>query len=775
MAAMTVAPEYKSRTPNVEAAVDAIDAYCGALDRYRRRNGSETKLEAVRRTLRRRRRKTLGWPRTWVRAGPGVRAVAASVAGMRDAVWPRSAKTGAISVVWRGPLVVAGLVIVAHLTLPSATDALARRVFRLLPNGAINRIDTARACVNVRPIVDANGMLVGVSSVRDCNTLRFFLSAPVSAQAAQSMHMAWRALEGEYRVSSHTISGLNVRGLGRAVLESLTGASRQTGGSAPLEIATKNLLGHPGSLSALQKIRSIYDTLTYTARQLGDNRERDRFVAENIPCVRGTEGTEFGYPLAGQLCSLFLFHKSADDLDWAERCVWTAAANKLWQVTGAATSPAKTTEAKMSQVRIRSRAIICLRYLSGKFGWDAKELTKYESKVKAFDAPMGALRDMGNTEALSVDLLRTAPGLKFAYHDELKLARGVLGSGPIRLTVSGTVQQQTQEAVLAAARRIEARLAPGQCLAVCSRSQTPVDLVAVLAEIEGDELLIRQLVTNRHYLWSGPLEHKDGAYHRAPTTRAVGSTNKAWLIPLFVSKEYGELCNLVPIGASRGGASFMRTDAVCTEYGMITVRNATASSENPAFADGVWRLGVSPTRAYFDQIGYDIAPELTASQFVGGLVLGHQVTAAPIVLVRNMAALYRGFTGEEPVSSLPRLIAGHGPVDRLDWRKTGLTTEDIRRAGDILGTPITHSQGTLRTLAPVLKRNGCTNPIGKTGTSESTAQKASRDKIIVAAFDCGGRRYVAFGLIGSSSVTMPLGNIYTSDVVALIDAMLSVR
>lgn len=64
-------------------------------------------------------------------------------------------------------------------------------------------------------------------------------------------------------------------------------------------------------------------------------------------------------------------------------------------------------------------------------------------------------------------------------------------------------------------------------------------------------------------------------------------------------------------------------------------------------------------------------------------------------------------------------------------------------------------------------------PIGKTGTSDSSVRSAVRDKIMMSAFACRGRRYVAFALIGSPSMDIPLGRIQAGDLAHLIDALLS--
>jgi hypothetical protein len=639
-----------------------------------------------------------------------------------------------------------------------------------VPNANVAVIERARSCVEAQPVLDAAGFLVGASALRQCAGEYKLLSAPVSREAAAAMYLAWLAVEGEYRVAPSTISGLNLKGWARAALQQIGFWTGNSGGSSPLETAIKNLLERPGRLTRIFKVRSGFDTLTYTARRLPDG-ERDRFVTEHIPCAAGLSGTAFGPSLAGGLCPLFLFGKTADALDWAERCAWAGSAQPLYWVSTDVSSERQVSFARAAEARVRERANDCLRRIGAELGWSAEEIAQWHARVERISFPAQRRRLTGAPE--SADLEMTVPGLVYLLQDEMRLLVGAPPTSTNQLTISAEAQRRAHERVLQILPQIEPKLAE-LCFTDCDGGNRPADVLAVLAEIVGDRLLVRLAVSNSHFLLSGPIERTENGARRARTDRSVGSTNKPWLlVRLLAETRLRQLCNQVPVGAA-GRANDTGRQPCADGQGFVDLRRAIARSLNPPFADAVNRLGgAGSLTAYFEALGFDVAAGLTGAEFVDGLVLGYRVTASPAVLMRNMAALYRGYLGEEPASSLPSMLVHGSGVNRFSWSEVGVNVLHLREAGALLATPIGDPDGTLRSLAPVLTRHGCGRAIGKTGTTDSTVVQAVRDKLVLSAFQCGTRRYVAFGLIGSPSVNVPLGQIQASHVVRLIDALLA--
>jgi len=659
--------------------------------------------------------------------------------------------------------------VAAHVLNPAATEIMASTVVRTLPSSGVSEIDAARTCARVQPVLDAGGTLVGTVPVANCQN-RPFLTSPVSRDAAGQMHRAWWALEGEYHMSPETFLGLNLKGWARATWHNVNPWDTRTdGGSSPIETAIKNLRGQAGGQNLQEKIGNAFHVLSYFGNLPSDDRTRDRFVSESIPCVSGAQGSSFGYRLAGDLCPRFLFAKSADELNWAERCLWAATALYPYKAVGRnGTSPTTATDSQESRRKIRDRAAnLCVPRVASRLAWSEGEIEAWRVKVFEVEFPV---RSANGAE--SVDFSATLPGLDFALRDELKL---VDISAALHLSVDQQQQRHANDMVHAASEGVPERLAPGFCLFNCEVDQTPADILVVLAEIDGDRLLIRNVVSNKHHLLSGPLRRDDVGYEYAPTHRGVGSTNKAWILPLLVKNNVSRLCDLVPVGRGGVQASGSPDEANCADgRGLVGLTEAIARSVNSGFADGVYKLGIQFIRDYFVTLGFDLAPAAQSDgEFVNAVVLGNGVTAAPALLMRNMASFYRGYRGEEPVSSLPSLITRSTPERGFDWRDVGISAGILRRAGTLLKAPIESPSGTLRSLGPVLARHGCYAGIGKTGTSDSATEQAVRDKIVLAAFECAGRSYVAYAQIGSPSMHSPLGNVQAADLARLIDAVLT--
>lgn len=736
-----------------------------------RRHRDPTPLEGLRIALRRRRRRTLQKSLQ----------VAVSPSRIRY-YWQNRVPAGA-----QVRVAAAAIITVAILQVltPSLTDAAVRAAVSLVvPNAAVARIEQALRCAQVHSVLDGGGVLVGVVPKHRCGS-RPFVSERISEEGARPMYLAWKATEGEYHSSTSTISGLSLKGWGRAAVQflgRLTGVfdGTQTGGSNPIEVAVDNLLGRPYQLSLGQKIRAGFDTITFTADRLGSESERDRFVSENIPCVRGTAGTRppFGYPIAGNLCARFLFGKAAAQLNWAERCLWAASANLLFRVVGPGTADNALRAARQAEADIRERAVSrCLDKLKQRLSWTE---TKYEvlvSQTRTMYLPISVEESSSSNTIISLDLHRTMPGLAMPFRDELKLLERRVEREPIQLNVSASTQQKAYKKVMNVLARSESRLGARLCILNCDSGDETADFVAMLAQVEDNQLHMRLTIANKHFLVTGPFAEHMGVYQKTPTDRPVGSTNKAWLVPYLIEAGYTSLCNEVPVGF-RGRTKGANADLPCDRgEGMINLRLATARSANAAFADGASRLGRELLEREFDRLGFHFDRQLKDLAFLDGLVLGNKVTAAPMTLSRNLAALFLGSRGESAESSLPRIIVSQQPLDVLNWLapETVLTRQSLISSAEILSAPIEHREGTLHELASILEHYNCKGAIGKSGTSDSAIPGAVRDKIAIAAFQCGQQSYVAYAMIGSPSFDRGLGAIATSDLVALIDALLSAQ
>ena len=638
----------------------------------------------------------------------------------------------------------------------------------------VERIGRGWACGRHRHILDVNDQPVGIAPVNPCldSDRPDYRSTGVSAPVTQELARATVALEGEYQANAVTFFGLNLQGWAAAALH--YGAAGR-GGSSPQETARKNAAGVPGKLGRLAKLASGIETIAFTAT-LPTPQDRDAFVVENLPCARGAPDSAFGPPVAGGLCFFVLF----DTIDLKtttlmQRCVVAASYRRQVIVAGPETTAEDRADAKLQNEQVVARARSCITKIATTPVATALANAELDAAAHRFPLDPSARKSQSSVDPAE-QLRGRLPGAGYLLADHLRIEKAG-GQSPLRLTLSTTIQQAIAPEFDAILKSLAPRV-PDLCTTDCSDPDKQIDMSVTIGELKDDRIDIVASMATKFGLFDGRLRRAGDSYEPMVPSRAVGSLNKSWLAPLLARAGVSTLCNASYKGIRNPGKTGDTGVSDCSLQGaMIPVPFAYAHSENLPFLSYANHIGGSYLRHYAEQLGLSPIENLSDDDLPAGFVLGHAVVATPATIMRNFAALYRGGVTGKPIATMPSAIQGAEPRSPIDLGVIGFDPKTLKAATDLLRAPIYHpTGGTLARLGPVLARLGCDQAIGKTGTPESVTadgDKANRDKLMLAAFRCGQRRFVAFGLIGSPNIAVSVGSVASADVVRLVEAALS--
>lgn len=684
-------------------------------------------------------------------------------------------------------LMLVSLLVAVSLLVPQTREALARQAMHAalwitgpLFHGqqSVDAILRRSDCAQQQVLADADGKLVHVFPRPDCAEAERprFRSLPVSPQVAAGLRAAFETLEGQYHVGSRTLLGVNVWGWAAAGRSYVFEDGARGGGSSPIETASKNVVDKGGRLSLHAKLLSGLVTGAVTS-QMRTPEDRDLWVAMNTPCGRGASESRFGPPVAGGFCTQVLFGQdSLTHVTPAQACAWAATSLAQLLVPGEDTPQAEYAAINEHNKEIIERAEFCLRKQFTEPAQLHPHLREL-SQIAATPRFNVGQRVSVTGPADPVQRLRARlAGAEFLVADQMRLERFASDAKP-RLTVSSDVQQEAMPALLRALARLETKV-PEFCLTNCDDSSAQADVAVAIAEIKPATLDIVAGWSNKHGLLSGRLRRDaNGGFEGMPATRGVGSLNKAFLALPIGAARVSHLCNEHHRGLKNPGPRGDTGVTSCAQPGaLVPLASIYAQSLNLPPLNFARGRGAAYLRDLARGFELTIKDGLDGDDLAAGFVLGTGVVATPITLMRNFAAIHAGAINGQLRVARPGLIAGSVRGSDLSLPDLGFDATAAKAAARLLQHPITHGDGTLRALAPVLSRLGCDRAIGKTGTPETEATeiaRANRDKLVLAAFRCGTRDFVAFAMIGSPDIRVPLGSITTSDVVTLVEPLLS--
>lgn len=636
------------------------------------------------------------------------------------------------------------------------------------------RIGRGWSCSRQRLILDINDQPVGIAPVNPCpdSDRPDYRSTGVSAPVTRELAEAIVALEGEYQANAVTFFGLNLQGW-VAAAAGIGVAGR--GGSSPQETARKNAAGVPGKLGFREKLASGIETIAFTAT-LATPQDRDAFVIENLPCARGAPDSAFGPPVAGALCFFVLF--DAIDLKSTtlmQRCVVAASYRRQVVVAGPETAAEDLTDAKSQNDQVVARARNCIKKIATTPVAMALANAELDTAARRFPLDPTVRKSQSSVDPAE-QLKGRLPGAGYLLADHMRIEKAG-GQSPLRLTLSTTIQQAMAPEFDAILKSLGPRV-PDLCTTACKDPDKQIDMAVTIGELKDDRIDIVASMATKFGLFDGRLRRAGDSYEPMVPNRAVGSLNKSWLAPLLTRASISTLCNAFYKGVRNPGKAGDTGVADCSlKEAMIPVPFAYAHSENLPFLSFANQFGGSNLRHYAEQLGLSPIENLSDDDLPAGFVLGHAVVATPATMMRNLAALYRGGVAGKPLASMPTAFQAAEPRSPIDLGVIGFDLKMLKAATELLRAPIYHpTGGTLSRLGPVLARLGCDQAIGKTGTPESVTadgDKANRDKLVLAAFRCGQRRFVAFGMIGSPNIAVSVGSVASADVVRLVEAALS--
>ncbi|WP_339713118.1 hypothetical protein [uncultured Sneathiella sp.] len=629
--------------------------------------------------------------------------------------------------------------------IPAATEAVATEIAQtLIPSSIANKTRHGINCALRITVVDKDDNLLGYN-MTDSQACKLHMpshrTSSLSEKAIQEITRGYKVLEGEY-FGAGTILGFDLLTPVRVVFSGFT-----QGGSTPLETAQKNANGLGGSLNTIDKLKSIF-LLPVTAGHIAPTeRQRDRFVAEHTPCMTGLSGSGLGGVLAGNFCGMIFGRASLGDPTVGEGCVIAAAARYPIQFLGLNdATEGRLAEQIVSQTaawgKTVHRAKVCVQRLEKKNVISTEIAAIAFAEIDQMQPPLPKPAGYYNPDTV---LKKMSPGLKVLQIGEAGLSKSkrVLKTsidGPAQRKLSETFEARVSSLLLAADDQL--------CFGVQCHDERKLDYAVFMGELHENQLLTRVHYETRHRLLSGP---KTGAVHRS-----LGSLDKSIIAPLLAELGVKKVC-LHPIYNLQDSNGFTGNEDC--HNNTRTMLNIYATSSNLGFANALTIVPKQQLINYLSTAGFQFNHNASASQLKRGLTLGNSVVLSPLKFIQAFVAITTN--GQAPV---PTIIEGRrGNILSM----SGLIKPDsINTARNWLSGSLS-SIGTANNLGKKLKTAGCVGSIGKTGTSDSVAEKKWRDKLIAFSTKCGDRTFVVFAMIGSPDVKIPLGGISTNNLIRL--------
>lgn len=555
-------------------------------------------------------------------------------------------------------------------------------------------------------------------------------------------------------------------GIPRRALESLltTGHLRFTGASTPLSQTIRSLMGEGAYGSDyVGKLRNMA-IRTPAVAVSASQEEIDRLIVEGIPVVRGAQGSLFGYPLTISAAFPLLFGNTLEEANAWQRCLVAAAVNKQLVIVGFRTPAEDIKEAERRLAFVKGRAIevFC----------DTRPET--HEKIRNYRPPRAenfkavAYRNAADAFPGAEHLIESA----FQFVD-LTALNAVT---PISLLAE---QQEFRRLVAKPLARIRKNLPRGTCLMNCGRGNTAnkAGVAVTLSEIVGDRLLVRLALSNS----TPDLSGIGRPFAQGSTIRSSGSFNKIAIILQRVSGPQAMLCNKQYILSGRRlrnpPSPYARFGhSKCIAKALLPVREAYAYSLNLPFIHSANELGREATTELYESLGFDIHRNGKRLPGPSAVVLGYGATTDMANFASIMAAAAHAIGKEPARSKRPSLFpAGSVAVGDETIRDLSSFLSDPSapsRLAKILSSSIVHRGGTLKSLFSRLKQHGCRTIAGKTGSVDSKKSAKVEAKLVIAVFDCLGKRYVATALVRASRLTHSINTVKTADLASLIDATL---
>lgn len=612
--------------------------------------------------------------------------------------------------------------------IPSVTEAIARSAFGLIPDSVHRTVELNATCALMTPVYGQDGKLLTYFQKPGCESSTY-ISAPVSKKGAMNVAPAYAAVEGA-GFGPGVILNMSMPGFMRAVAN-----FGQIGGTNFVQSAIESAAGRPHGLGKLEKLWMVFGVGTsFTAEHLQTDTAKAVFAVQNLQCAVGASGSSFGKAIAGNLCAAIVGRATLEDVTVAEACVIASTFVSPLRIPGV-DQDQKAFAEQFAAIKKRARTRCAPKLIDG-------EATALEREIDAVKLP--------SPTALFALSGRADDALPFA--GRLMEEFGVKQDGSRLVT---TLNPKAQRAIVARAIALGDKLVGAFNPALCwaeSCGSNRVDIALGAFEIkEGVPQLLAGYESRRELL-AGP---RDGRPHRS-----VGSLSKTLMVPLLVDAGITRLCR-APWGELHDADGSAGHECK-TESDYLTVDSAIARSSNLAIADGLRKIDENVLRDHLAFAGYTIHGDLTHAQLVRSLITGDKVSIAPLPLIRDYAGLLFSPDG----ATRPTIAGEADPTTAVKFAPR-FSAEVRRKTRTIMSAPLFKEHGTLLSARKALEAAGCKDIFGKSGTTDSNDPANFRDKLVMVGGHCGGRDIIAFALIGSPDINLPVGNISTNNVAAL--------
>lgn len=690
--------------PHVESIEDLVDRYIRRREMIGKSNPS--KLDAFREAVRRQRTRT-GVFRSRMPRDTNV-TMPQRRSGRRW--W------------WRGVVFVAACV-AAKLMAPAEVDrGLAWTLRQLSVDPAqVAELHRQVQCANRDVVVDAAGQFLMLRPLDvQCRVVSTgYVGTSVPDEAALTLALAVESIEGSSLVSRRNLLGVLdfavIKRVGEYFAARVTGADglRRMTGTPPLLSAIEVAMNRPGALGGWEKLKTLALGAMYSAHHLEGNGARARFMAENLPCVRGASRSRFGKPIAGALCAEALFGRTPTEAtDPARACLWAGAAGFPVRYWTDDTPDGAREQARQAEERVRVRARNCLRRL-------LPDGAKYSEALESIAAwePQATIRRFVKR--------RAGHGLSIIMVDALA---GRTARAPIHLALDAETQIDAGTQLRHALEALDPLLPKN----LCSRTECDApDVGMIVAELVGDRLLARVIYGNRH----GTLFPVTGT--EPAIFRSLGSVSK---MPTTLLSQPGTLlCDRAIGGIQNVGGG--KGHARCIGKALIPATEAFDQSLNLPLIDLALK-NKDHAHEIYRAAGYKLS-----GSFPTAAVLGFGATASLARHMAVLAAMDAGAEGRAPfVRGLEFLHSQ--PVEAVDLSGLGLPAPRYQHARSLLAG--VGGAGTLAGLNARLKKFGCDRAFSKSGTAETQADATGvKTRALVALTKCGARTFVIGLFVGS--------------------------
>ncbi|MCH9750784.1 MAG: hypothetical protein K0U61_01060, partial [Alphaproteobacteria bacterium] len=592
---------------------------------------------------------------------------------------------------------------------------------------------------------DYTGWLRSAACTEDTQS---FLAVPPSDADIQTLRLTADRLEGAYAAgSSSTLAGVNFAGLLRRGLPS----RGKTGGTNAVQsfVEAALALDDPTHVQKFSVMFSVADMV------LNEPEEKiDRLVSMMPVC--GGRGAPVGSLLGGQLCKKLMFPDlNMAPLELWQGCVLMSGARRPVLVTSDLAAELLQTQAANRLAVRKGPARSCLTDVAKDIGLDRDDYLRQLRALNAYQVPTIEAAGLPANPMRWIGAY--APGAKEALKDAVMLHGPVpFDAAPLESSLDVSAQKLVHQRFQAGlSARVAPKLSDEVCLSGCD---DPINTLVAVGEVTAAGALpLLSISASDPGLLYGSVE-LSGAFG-APT-RSAGSAGKLGGVTCSViHTPRTSFCSDKRFNLHDNGVPGQ--DCSQPEH-HHSRRHILGASRNSAHASMMSAIPQSDLKACLQDLGAVVRDDRHNydNSLAVGATTGSTVIWRPAHLMRLAGAIATG-SAELPTMLDHQFDADTSTLD-LEEMLTARELAEIRKLAD---APSAEPYGTVAGFSIP----GCTTDVIKTGTSDAEEPSTEvRDKLLVWSGQCQSRQMVAIVMVGTRSPYLPLGDVTSRDMAALL-------